>query len=174
MAFGFIRGKMDVKLLILYVLTRLPAPIDGESLADLVLIDGGVTYFDYKQCLAELTASGQVQLEDGLYCVTGEGRQNMDILERDLPFSVRKKAGQNLKPVAEGMRRAESILACHETDENGLTVHLALSDGIGSIFDLRLLVADEAQARRIEDNFKKNAEGFYTQFVEALSCEMGG
>ena len=52
--FGFIHEKLDIKLLILFVLRRLPAPIDAESLADLVLIDGGIGYFDYKECLAEL------------------------------------------------------------------------------------------------------------------------
>ena len=47
--FGFIHEKLDIKLLILFVLRRLPAPIDAESLSDLVLIDGGIGYFDDKE-----------------------------------------------------------------------------------------------------------------------------
>ena len=64
--FGFIHEKLDIKLLILFVLRRLPAPIDAERLADLVLIDGGIGYFDYKECLAELVNTAQIaETEDG-------------------------------------------------------------------------------------------------------------
>jgi len=34
--FGFIHDKLDIKLLILYVLRHLPSEIDGEKLAELV------------------------------------------------------------------------------------------------------------------------------------------
>ena len=39
---GFIREKLDIKLLILYVLSNLSGRIDPETLADLCLFDGGV------------------------------------------------------------------------------------------------------------------------------------
>ena len=61
------------------------------------------------------------------------------------------------------------ILANHEIGDNGVTVYLAVNDGIGSIFDLKILAADEVQAKRIEKNFKKNAEAYYNRFIEALS-----
>ena len=64
---GFIHEKLEIKLLILFVLRRLPAEIDAEKLADLVLIDGGFTYFDYKDCLTELVQTAQIEEEeDGL------------------------------------------------------------------------------------------------------------
>jgi len=166
---GFIHEKLDIKLLILFILRRLPAEIDAERLAELVLIDGGITYFDYKDCLAELIGTAQIEeLEDGLR-VTAKGSRNGEILETGLPYSVRKKAERAIAPIAEEMRRSEMILANHECGENGVTVYLAVSDGIGNIFDLRILAADEAQAKRIEKNFKKNAEAFYNRFIEELS-----
>ena len=166
---GFIHEKLDIKLLILFVLRRLPAAIDGERLADLVLIDGGISYFDYKDCLAELVASAQIDEVDGGYLVTAKGSRNGEILESELPYSVRKKAERNAAPVIEEMRRSAMILANHEVEESGVTVYLAMNDGVGSIFDLKILAADETQARRIEKNFKKNAEGYYQRFIAELS-----
>ena len=154
--FGFIHEKTDIKLLILFVLRHLPSEIDGEKLGDLVLIDGGIGYFDYKQCLAELENTAQVS-------------RNGEILESSLPFSVRAKARRTMAPVIEEMRRREMILANHEKAEGGVTVYLAMSDGVGTIFDLKILAADEDQARRIERNFKKKAEQYYQRFVEQLS-----
>ena len=82
---------------------------------------------------------------------------------------MRKKAERAIAPVAEEMRRSAMILANHETGDNGVTVYLAVNDGVGSIFDLKILAADEAQAKRIEKNFKRNAEAFYHRFITELS-----
>ena len=167
--FGFIHEKLDIKLLILFVLRRLPAPIDAERLADLVLIDGGIGYFDYKECLAELVKTAQVaETEDGC-AVTEKGDRNCAILENSLPYSVRAKAERRLAPVADELRRSELVTAEHETGEQGVTVHLAMSDGVGPVFDLRLLAADETQAKRIEKNFRRRAEELYNRFMSTLT-----
>lgn len=166
---GFIHEKLDIKLLILFVLRRLPAEIDGERLAELVLIDGGIGYFDYKECLAELVTSAQVDEVEGGYRVTAKGSRNGEILENELPYSVRKKAERTAAPVIEEMRRSAMILANHEVIEGGVMVYLAMSDSMGSVFDLKILAADEAQARHIEQNFKKSAEDYYQRFIAELS-----
>ncbi len=166
---GFIHDKLDIKLLILFVLRRLPAEIDGEKLAELVLIDGGISYFDYKDCLAELVQTAQIEEGEDGYRVTAKGSHNGEILEITLPYSVRKKAERAAAPVVEEMRRSAMILANHEVGSNGVTVYLAVNDGVGSIFDLKILAADEAQAKRIEKNFRRNAEAYYNRFITELS-----
>ncbi len=166
---GFIHEKLDIKLLILFVLRRLPAEIDGERLAELILIDGGISYFDYKDCLAELVDTAQVEEQERGYLITAKGSRNGEILETELPYSVRKKAERAVAPVIEEMRRSAMILANHEVGENGVTVYLAMNDDLGGIFYLKILAADEQQAKIMEKNFKKNAEGFYNRFIAALS-----
>ena len=167
--YGFIHEKMDVKLLILFVLRHLPSEIDENALADLVLIDGGINYFDFKECLAELVNTAQIEENEGYFRVTAKGSRNCEVLEGSLPYSVRAKAQRLMGPVIEEMRRSDMILANHEAGENGVTVYLSMSDGVGTVLDLRILTADEAQARRVERNFKKDAEGFYNSFLRALS-----
>ncbi|MFR5421443.1 MAG: DUF4364 family protein [Oscillospiraceae bacterium] len=51
---GFIHEKLDIKILILYILNHLPAAVDAQTLSDLVFCDNGIGYFDYSDCLAEL------------------------------------------------------------------------------------------------------------------------
>lgn len=167
--YGFIHDKLDIKLLILFILRHLPAEIDGEKLGDLVLIDGGIGYFDYKECLAELVNTAQVEEEDGYYVVTAKGSRNCEVLENSLPYSVRTKAERTMAPVIAEMRRSAMILANHEATEGGVTVYLAMSDGIGTIFDLKILAADEQQAKKIEKNFKRGAEKYYNRFIQELS-----
>lgn len=166
---GFINDKLDIKLLILFVLRRLPAEIDAERLADLILIDGGVGYFDYKECLAELLLTAQVEESENGVKITAKGSRNGEILENDLPYSVRYKAENTLAPVAEEMRRSSMILANHEITDGGINVYLSVSDGIGKIFDLKILAADIPQAEKIENNFKRKAEEYYNRFIQELT-----
>lgn len=54
--FGFIRDKLDVKVLVLYLAARVAAPIDFATLTDLCMCDEGVDYF--MVCSGGLRACG--------------------------------------------------------------------------------------------------------------------
>ena len=66
--FGFIHDKLDIKILILFVLRRLPGIVDPETLLELCQCDGGIGYFDYSDCISELLKSGHMEeTEDGFW-----------------------------------------------------------------------------------------------------------
>ena len=147
--FGFIHEKLDIKILILFILRRLPGSVDPETLLELCQCDDGIGYFDYSDCLSELVETGHIEESEEGYAITEKGARNADAVESSLPYSVRSRALRLLVPVEERLRRAAMITARHETvEEDGCFVELAMSDGAGEIVHLRLLCADEDQARR--------------------------
>ena len=101
--------------------------------------------------------------------ISGRGARNCEIVESSLPMTVRQKMEKNIKPVADELRRRAMITASHETADNVCRVHLALSDGMGEILNLQMLCGGEEQAEKLEENFRKNAEKYYTQIMELLS-----
>lgn len=171
---GFIHEKLDIKILILYILRRLPGYVNSSTLADLCQCDGGVGYFDYSDCLYELIDTGNVEENPELgFRITEKGARSVDAVESSLPFSVRKKAEDVLAPVALHLERASMIEASHKRERSGLFVNLSMSDGKGEVVCLRLLVGNEDQAELMEKNFRKNAEKYYLDIIEMLSDEDG-
>jgi hypothetical protein len=167
--FGFIHEKLDIKILILFILRRLPAAVSAAALTELIFCDEGIGYFDYTESLAELVETGHVQVTHGGYLLTEKGDRNGETLEDSIPYSVRVKAEERLAPVAESMRRAAMIETAHSHQEDGCRVELGLSDGLGDIIRLQLLCAGEEQAARIEKRFRADAENIYHRIIEMLS-----
>ena len=130
---GFIHEKLDIKILILYILNHLPAAVDAQTLSDLVFCDNGIGYFDYSDCLAELVDTAHITEEGGKYRITEKGSRNVREVASSLPYSVRMKADRVKEPIAEQMRRAAMIVAQHtNTPEGGCNVHLFRTGSAGS------------------------------------------
>jgi hypothetical protein len=166
---GYVFSPLDLKILLLFLLRRLPSEIESERLMLLCQEDGVVSYFDYTIGLEELCESGQITLEEGWCRITDRGRVTAEALESSLPYSVRFHAEQTALAEAERMQRDNSISASHGSEETGCHVELRLNDGISDILSLRLLCADETQAREIEKNFRRHAEDCYQKIVSLLS-----
>lgn len=166
--FGFIREKLDIKLLILFILRRLPGTVSHPLLTEFVQCDGAVGYFDYSDCLAELVETGLVLEVEGGYRISERGDKACATVESSLPYSVRKKAEKLIEPEAERLRRLNLLTAEHRFVDQCCFVTLAINDGKGEILRTEILCDGEAQAKRIENNFRINAEQIYTQMIELL------
>ena len=167
---GFIHEELDIKILILFVLRRLPGVVDPNELSDLCRsCDEGFDYFEYSDCLADLIDNGLIAENEDGFSISEKGAKNVEIVENDIPYSVRSRAEKLLKPLRDRLRRESMIKTSHVNEKNGCFVRLSMSDGEGDVINLRLLCGGEEQAKTMEKNFRKNAEAFYQQFIELLS-----
>ena len=166
--FGIFQGKLDIKILILFILRQLPGEVSGETLANLAQTDGNVGYFEFAECLSELIDTGHVEKTIVGYVITDKGRKNCETVETSLPFTSRKKLEKRIQPMAEIMRRKAMITAGHEVNAEGITVHLAVSDGVSDVLDLRILCGSDSDAQTMEKNFRDRAEQYYNDIMGML------
>jgi hypothetical protein len=117
------RSIIDVKLILLYVLNRISHPVTLSELSAFAQITDGFTYFDIVQALSELLRSGHVdelfpadkpnETTDALsrantaastYVSTQKGHDHGEIMERKLPYSLRRLARVNAKSLDDKLK----------------------------------------------------------------------
>lgn len=167
---GYIHDKLDLKMLELYLLARAAGPIDPNTLADLVLRHEGVDYFDFTEATAELVESGHFALDDQGYSITDKGRNASAATEVSLPYSVRRRCGQDLAPVNAALRRNAQIRGETVVRDNGdIVARMTLDDDGGNLLTIELLCPSREQAGRMIEAFRSRPEQIYNDVLEALA-----
>lgn len=168
--FGFISDKLEIKFLILYIAARVVGPVPFEVLQDLSMCDGGVDYFRFSECLADLVRTEHLTLDAaGLYAITEKGRQNSAACESSLPYTVRMQVERNLVAHNERLKRRELVEArVEERSEGGYIVELSLRDELYELMGLRLLVTRQEMAQDLQKRFQDRAEELYTKIMGVL------
>ena len=168
--FGFIHERIEIKVLILFIMRRLPEPVSVDVLTDLTMCDEGISYFDVIECITMLVNTKHLRLEDGMYSLTAKGERNGEILEKNLPYSVRTKAEDTVAVVRAAQNRS-SMIKTNRTvcNDGGYKVALSMSDGIGEIISMEMFAANEQQASALEKGFRDNAEKVYHAIIEMIT-----
>ena len=172
---GFIHDKLEIKFLILYIAARVVEPVPFDTMLDLTLCYDAIDYFDFSDCLADLVRTEHLTLsQDGLYAITEKGLKNSQICETSLPYSVRLRCDKNLADCNRKLRRKSQVRASTVRRENGtFTVTLSLSDDMGSVMDLNLMVIREDMARQLEKRFLDAPERMYSEIMRVLLSSDG-
>lgn len=167
---GYIQNDLDLKLLVLYIMNRVAAPISFNQLLDLSLCDAGVDYFSLTQAVNHLVETEHLTSEGERYSITEKGRHNSLICEETLPFSVRRRCDENLAGINDQLRRQAQIRGDLIPREDGMfTLHLALDDDAGNLFTLNLLCSNQEQGQRLLEQFKAHPEQVYSKLASVLS-----
>lgn len=165
---GFIHDKLDIKLLVLYIMDRAAAPIDFATLTDLALCDEGVDYFQYAEAVSELTSSGHLAQQGELYSITDKGRRACAAGESSLSPVVRQRCGQRLAPLNQALKRKAQVRARVEEAPQGFHVRLSMDDDQGSLFALTLLAPTREDAQRVADGFLDHPDRVYNGLLGVL------
>ena len=170
MAIGFIQDDLDLKLLVLYIMSRAAGPITFLQLLELALCDAGVDFFSLTQAVDHMVATGQLEKEGDRYSITDRGRRNSQICESSLPLSVRLHCDENLIKVNQALREAAQVQA--HVDPNGdgtATLRLGLDDESAPLFRLELLAPTPEQAEVWARSYRTDPSALYLGLTQLLN-----
>ena len=167
---GFIHDMMDVKVLILYVMSRVNYPVTVQQIYELCYQDECLSYFDVCTAVPEMVNSLHLQeLEDGCYQVTEKGRADGSLTQDSIAFSVRQRAENAVARFNRQIRRSSFVKTHILPRDNGdFSVILSLDDDMGNLMTLELMAPDQRQAVRLSRLFEKKAEAVYNLTMAEL------
>lgn len=166
--FGFIHDKLDIKLLVLYIMNRIAAPIDFSTLTDLTMCDSGVDYFQFAEAASELAESGHITQDGEYYAITEKGRRACAAGESSLSPVIRRRCDQRLAPLNQALKRKAQVRAELRPQPLGFDVCLAMDDDQGSLLSLTLLAPSREDGQRIADQFLQHPDRIYNGILGVL------
>ncbi|NLO45596.1 MAG: DUF4364 family protein [Clostridiales bacterium] len=171
---GGLRSRDEIKALICYILRNLDSPLTNDQLNEIILGKSLANYFDVSQSLSELVANGSVTsaYRDGRECLmlSGEAYLASDVLERELPLSIRERAIDAGVAILTRARRERETNINIEPSGRGFTVTFTIADGGDILMRLSVYAADKQQAERVKNNFLSDPVRIYSGIIAALKA----
>jgi len=170
---GGLLGRLDIKLLLCYILSSVDVPLSGELLTQCLLSESLANYFEIGQALSSLTASGNLLRQDrdgqALYTVSEEGQKAAKTLETMVPFTVRQKAVRcavRLLYLEKNSRDAHVEIT---PQGSGYRVSCTVREGETDLLAVSLLLPDKLAAEEVKANFTASPTEFYRKTLEVFT-----
>ena len=170
---GFIHDMLDVKVLILFVMSKVSYPVTCQEIYELCYQDECLSYFDVCTAIPEMVKSGHLQaMEDDKYEITPKGRETESLTADSIAFTVKQRAENAVNRFNRQVRRASFVKTQTQPREAGdYSVVMSLDDEMGNLMTLELLAPDQRQAVRLSRLFEKKAETVYALIMAELLDE---
>ena len=161
------------KVLILYILNLIDNDFRQDDLFKIISSINDINYFYFKQLLTDLIDSKLVgtytKEEEPVIRITSEGK-NAYILTKDvLPGLTKLKADHVFKKEFSSIEEEASVIAEFiPKNENDYTVKCKIVENNETIFEVKTFVGSRDRAKRIVDNWNKNATKIYPKVLNML------
>lgn len=170
-------GKMDTtvsKLILLYVFDQMEIPITIETLNDMCCSQNDwLTYMTLTEVLPELVQANFVYLDNSsktaYYKITSEGRDCLNYFFMKIPSSIRKEIGAYIKKNRQEYKRRQEYFKDYFQNKDGTyTVILKILEPMGTKLDLKLNVANRAEAKAVFNKWNESAGEVYGSIYKLL------
>ena len=164
------------KVLILYTLNTINREITDADLFKIISAINNINYFYFRDILVDLVESKLVgtytKEEQNVYEITPEGKNSLELTIDILPGLLKLKADNVFKKQFITIADEESISAEFiPENENDYTVKCKIVENNKTIFEIKTFAGTNIQAKKIADNWRKNAKNIYPQIMGLLNNE---
>lgn len=166
---GGLRSTSSIALLACYIIARSNEKITAKNLTE-ALVDGKIAnYFEISNGISKMIkADNLVEDENGYLSITDKCRFNVDMLENDLPITIREKAVELVAKYVKHEIYKKENKAYVEKEGDNYKVTLHVSDKNCDFMVLSLYFPSEAQAQVIKDKFLLHPSEVYEGLINAI------
>ena len=163
------------KVLILYILNQVPNGLSDDGLYKIISSINNVNYFYYKEVLSDLSDSKLVGMftkdeeEESVLKITSEGKNALSLTIDVLPGILKLKADNVFKKEFSSIAEETSVIAEFiPRSENDYTIKCRVIEKNETIFEVKTFAGSRERAKKIVDNWNKNASKIYPKIFDLL------
>ena len=160
------------KVIILYILNKLPNPVSNESLYKLVLSINDMNYFYFQQFLLDLINNKYIEFFNNgihtIYKITTLGKNVLELTEDILPGILKLQ----IDPELTTAKNESSVIAEYTPrSENNYVVSCKIIENNECCFELKTTAPSREQAKKIVNNWENNSNKIYGKILSILTQE---
>lgn len=166
---GGLRSQSEINMIICYVLTNAEAKLSKKVVCDTMTEGGIANYFETTSAVSKLIKNGIIlEDENGYLIATKECQRATDIVEKDLPLSVREKSIKlsTKLAVSEMYRKENKVEIVEEKGSYSVTLHVTDKDKDYMV--LKLNVPTITQAETVKEKFLADPVKIYDNLISSI------
>lgn len=161
------------KLMILYILNRVGAPLTLGVVADYVLGHEYTNYFNIQNAFAGLLEEELISCthtyNTSYYMITGTGQETLELFYTDLSHEIRMEIDQYLRERNYQIIDRTAIVSDYGRRGNGdYVATCSLNEKNEVLFEMSIAVPSEADAVKICNNWRNSSGDLYSAVIKSL------
>ena len=166
---GGLRSSSSIAILACYIIARSTEKLTAKNVVD-ALVEGKIAnYFEISSAISKMIKTNNlVENEDGHLSITEKCAFNVEMLENDLPITIREKAVELAAKTARLEIYKKENKATVEKDGDKYKVTLHVSDKDCDFMVLSLFFPSEAQAQVVKEKFQTHPGEVYENLINSI------
>ncbi len=166
---GGLRSSSSITIIVCYILANCQEKITAQNIID-ALVDGKIAnYFEVSNAISKMIKKGHIlENKDSTLKITADCRFLVDIVENDLPLTIREKSIELVNKLAVNEINKKENKVSIEKTAKGYSVTLHVSDIDSDFMVLTLNVPSEAQAVVIKEKFQQSPAAVYENLMNSI------
>lgn len=169
---GGLRSTLEINLLICYVVVNSKERLTDKILTD-TLVEGEIAnYFETANALEKLKNKGLIVENEQGFLAPGKNCESlMELVENDLPYTIRKKSIElSAKLAIREIYREENDVEIKKCG-NDYSVTMHIKDMGKDFMTLTLNLPTSAQAETVKEQFYSNPVKIYNNLINSLFAQ---
>ncbi len=164
------------KLLIMYILSKVGKAISHKELLELVISISEMNYFYFQQFLLDLIEDKYVlkfsNNDEDIYELTNEGKKALELTIDLLPGILKLEVDSKFKKSFDTVKNKFSVSAEYSpiTDKD-FSITCKIVESSNTVFSIEAYAGSREQAKKMVDNWTKNAEKLYPEILNLILGE---
>lgn len=160
-------------ILLCYMLYRVEEPIGEELLYDIAVTGGIINYFTYQDAMQSLRDTGAVRVNtnaggEKAITLTEIGVESARRLKTIAGKSYRDQIVTAAKKAVRMQKHQKDVKITYEPHENGVHLHVLLTDGTLTLLEVKLFTPDQTQAEQLAERILADPTALYHDVIKAM------